>query len=469
MSCTKIFQKLVLVYFLFSPFIITAQNTFFKTYGGSENDEGRYIAATSDSGYIITGKSNSTEAGDYDVILIKTDADGEILWEKKYGGSGDDKGNCVQQLSNGNYVVAGQHTNVSNYKEPWVFITDSIGNIIWQQIFAGFKPDDEATYVLPFDNRFFLSYVINNRGYVYLYNNDGGEIQYTTFYGLSEWSRTESICRVGENRCTVAGEVLTQTGIYPINIERFTLTPHWIGDSNGFVRFISSTNDLGFITGGMFNNKPSLIKYDSLFCGYNSFTFNDVDSGYYFVGGVETDKKDFVVIGDWTSGAILKISEVGNLIWYHHDKHDNNNFYYSSIQNTLDNQIVLTGYTETEDNKHQIILVKLTNDGGLDKINDHSYSDSALMILQNAPNPFSDKTTINLVLNSSQTVTLSIKDVSGKTIKMLYNGKLTKNKNSFTWDGNNENGQPCPNGLYFIVAKNDEANIEVKKIIKSSL
>jgi hypothetical protein len=219
----------------------------------------------------------------------------------------------------------------------------------------------------------------------------------------------------------------------------------------------------------MFNNKPSLIKYDSLFCGYNSFTFNDVDSGYYFVGGVETDKKDFVVIGDWTSGAILKISEVGNLIWYHHDKHDNNNFYYSSIQNTLDNQIVLTGYTETEDNKHQIILVKLTNDGGLDKINDHSYSDSALMILQNAPNPFSDKTTINLVLNSSQTVTLSIKDVSGKTIKMLYNGKLTKNKNSFTWDGNNENGQPCPNGLYFIVAKNDEANIEVKKIIKSSL
>ena len=58
---------------------------FCKAIGGGKLDEGRSLIQTSDSGYAITGKTNSFGAGDYDVYVVKLDAHGNLQWTKTIG------------------------------------------------------------------------------------------------------------------------------------------------------------------------------------------------------------------------------------------------------------------------------------------------------------------------------------------------------------------------------------------------
>jgi TolB-like protein len=70
--------------------------TFAKTYGGGGYDYASSVQQTSDSGYIIAGTTRSFGAGNEDIILIKADANGNILWAKTYGGTGNYAAYSVQ-------------------------------------------------------------------------------------------------------------------------------------------------------------------------------------------------------------------------------------------------------------------------------------------------------------------------------------------------------------------------------------
>ncbi len=101
-----------------------------RTYGGWNREQGFFVHQTTDGGYIIAGYTGTYGAGGYDLYLIKTDASGDTLWTITYGGTGDDEGYSVQQTSDGGYIIAGMTNSfgAGNY-DVYLIKTDANGRV----------------------------------------------------------------------------------------------------------------------------------------------------------------------------------------------------------------------------------------------------------------------------------------------------------------------------------------------------
>ena len=98
------------------------------------------------AGYVLVGDSNSSVYGQADFWVIRTDTQGNILWSKNYGGTAMDHGQGVQIDKNGNYILSGiswsDQTGMKTVtnrglSDFWVVKIDSSGGIIWDRTYGG--------------------------------------------------------------------------------------------------------------------------------------------------------------------------------------------------------------------------------------------------------------------------------------------------------------------------------------------
>ena len=176
------------------PFLLASicgytQIMFERTYGGGRWDVGNCVIQTSDGGYAVLGNfDNNLTSGD-DIYLIKTNAYGDTIWTKKYGGSDDDFGYQILQLSNGGYIISGSTKSVGNGATDALLIkTDAIGNLIWLKTYGGAQNDLGGIFVQTDDGGYFMVGVTKNYGAgdydAYLIRtNSFGDTLWTKTYG----------------------------------------------------------------------------------------------------------------------------------------------------------------------------------------------------------------------------------------------------------------------------------------------
>lgn len=136
-----------------------------KSFGGSGLDTAQSIISTSDGGYAVFGFTNSID-GDIsdktmpvvDYWLLKLDIQGNLLWSKTYGGSGEDKGQQVVQTSDGGYALTGyaqsadgDGSNNKGFHDNWVIRLDAQGSILWEKSF-GFSGHDHSYDIMQTDD-----------------------------------------------------------------------------------------------------------------------------------------------------------------------------------------------------------------------------------------------------------------------------------------------------------------------------
>lgn len=94
-------------------------------------DSANSVQQTSDDGYIVAGYTQFYGNGGYDVYLIKTDSNGDEIWSKAFGGTSSDYGCSAQQTFDGGYVVAGytKSYGAGGY-DVYLIKTDANGNLI---------------------------------------------------------------------------------------------------------------------------------------------------------------------------------------------------------------------------------------------------------------------------------------------------------------------------------------------------
>ena len=129
-----------------------------KSFGGSLFDSPTAIHQTSDGNYIISGFSNSYDGdltynhGDYDFWVLKINVGGVLIWQKTYGGLGEEKAYSIIETDSLNFIIVGSANyndgdvigihNSMGYMDFWLLKIDSIGNIIWSNAFGGTLNDE---------------------------------------------------------------------------------------------------------------------------------------------------------------------------------------------------------------------------------------------------------------------------------------------------------------------------------------
>jgi hypothetical protein len=128
-----------------------------RIYGGTEKDHASSVIQTKDGGYAIAGHTRSFGAGEYDFWLIKTDSSGVAQWNETYGGIYDDDARSVIQTTDG-YMIAGATSSFgSGGWDAWLVKTDLDGQTRWNWTYGGANQDWAYCVIQTSDGRYAMA------------------------------------------------------------------------------------------------------------------------------------------------------------------------------------------------------------------------------------------------------------------------------------------------------------------------
>jgi len=131
----RILLLIVLLLLISGPGTL-AEESWEQVHGGPDDDYGFCIRTTSDGGFITTGAWSITNR-DRQILLLKTDAQGNEEWRELFGDQWSDNGYDVQQTADGGFILTGRVPDDSGLGNLWLVKTDPDGEIQWDYNIGG--------------------------------------------------------------------------------------------------------------------------------------------------------------------------------------------------------------------------------------------------------------------------------------------------------------------------------------------
>ena len=239
-----------------------------RTYGGTGNDAGYSVQQTADGGYIVVGYTLSFSAS-RDVYLIKTDSSGDTLWTKSYGGAGNDIAYSVQQTADLGYIVTGYtSSHGAGAQDVYVIKTNASGDTLWTRTYGGTGDDEGSSVQQTSDGGYIVAGLTSSFGtgtyYAYLIKtNPSGDTLWTKTYGWGLAAEGSSVQQTSDGGYIVTGytypSAATTYDVFLVKTNSVgdTLwTRTWGGAGADYGYSVRQTTDGGYIVAGTTRLSP---------------------------------------------------------------------------------------------------------------------------------------------------------------------------------------------------------------------
>lgn len=164
-----------------------------RYFGGTNNDRSYDALETADGGFLMAGASESDDfditdsKGSYDFWAVRLSSSGDLMWTKSFGGDGIEIGYAVTKTNDGNYMMVGDtrstdqdiSTPLGN-ADAWIVKFSDEGNLIWEKTYGGTE-FDSAKSIFPLSNGNYLISGSTRSGNGDLLTNNG---QNDAWYGI---------------------------------------------------------------------------------------------------------------------------------------------------------------------------------------------------------------------------------------------------------------------------------------------
>ncbi len=241
------------------------------------------IQQTADGGFIIAGQSGWWQylTWHMSVCLVKTDSEGNVVWKRTYEGSIRNECYSVKQTSDGGYICAGSTHPPSGDNDIYVIKTNSEGNIIWDTTYGGSSDEVAHSIDQTTDGGYIIagytaSYGAGFADYYLVRTNQNGDTLWTRTYGGSAWDRAYSMVQTEESVFALAGVSDSEIWLVCTDSLGDTLWTNTYGP--GVIYSIDQTDDMGYVLAGSKDGDFYLIKVQGIQPQVGSIAGNVTDA-----------------------------------------------------------------------------------------------------------------------------------------------------------------------------------------------
>ncbi|HMQ69678.1 MAG TPA: T9SS type A sorting domain-containing protein [Ignavibacteria bacterium] len=228
-----------------------------------------WVEETSDKGFILTGDGEGVNS---DAYLIKIDYLGNPIWVKTFGGNDLDQGVCVKQLEDKGFILLIRSFSYSSMQNILLIKTDQNGNEVWRKFYGDKKYHEYGLEIQIIKNSGFIiagwKVIPNQPAKMFLIRTDiFGDTLWTKTYDKYFKSAAYSIDKTGDNGFIIGGIADSTNNNYPLS---YVIKTDSVGKIEWEKRYASAYREICYSIRSLPNNRYA-------FCGRSDSSFSEYE------------------------------------------------------------------------------------------------------------------------------------------------------------------------------------------------